>query len=996
MTTMSSTGGAGRRAIKPFALLAAAVVGLPVMWGAVAQAKPQPAPAPAAAGTVSPADRDRVMGKGWQSSQDRAWTTAGDAEGFHVLVADAASGYTWRTAATLREGGFDTDRWIGNACVTASGRRAVVVYAPRNFTNKFELSARGGFTAVVDLDTGAVTKLPVTTSLAYFNPGCGTGEAVALTQEGDETRPGTRLLRLDAERGTLGTKVLVKGQLTSAVPVGDDFVGALGAHLTRVDTKGGTTTLGQAGNVPFAIRPDRDGGVNYLEVDGADMRARRLTGKRTVTLAEGGQGAFGLERGAGGRVFLTGKPASVKLLPAAVSRLDVPASAEVSTTGQLAFHRTMTAEETLPGATPPAAGSPVRLSAVVPQTGRSVTFQVAPPRAEAIAGAADSPALGSSNPATAPRGSRTSRTVTPSGKTMDDVTTPYNPKDPDPWCAVPRNDITTLAYHPRPRQIEWAVDYAIFGALTQPRPANFKKFGLPAYSPQGLFPPRQLVGGGHVAAQVMLGILAQESNLWQSSQTESGEYGNPLIGNYYGRKYYDADTSDDWRIHWDEADCGYGVGQVTDGMRKAGREKPGEVARPATHQRAIALDYAANIAASLQILQDKWNQTYSNGLIINNGDPTKIENWYFAAWAYNSGFYPSKGDGSPWGVGWSNNPINPRYDPTRHPFLDVRDPFDLDDNVPVFSDAAHPQDWPYQEKVIGWAAQSIDTGDDGVGFRTAFWIGDPLEARLRRTKQKPEASLFCNASNTCDPLARVQPNEPGMELEPPGPCVHQNSAGQYDLKCWYHGPVAWKGDCDESCGFEGIRYDVPDNYAEPTDGTHNPPQCTPVGLPSNALIVDSISLNNTMPRCGNASRNDGSFVMQFAEGWPGEYTSKIDTHQLDNGFGGHHWFTRARGSFRFQVVATWRPPVGHTGRTGVYVYIPPSGGRVNDAIYEVNTGDGRVRLVKVDQDAHRGKWVFLGNYQLGANANVKLDSMRPGASEKTISMDAMAFVPGGV
>ncbi|MED7930482.1 hypothetical protein SMD20_40090 [Nonomuraea sp. LP-02] len=45
-------------------------------------------------------------------------TTAGDATGFHVLVADGG---------LLSEPGFDTDTWIGNICVTASGERAVVV-----------------------------------------------------------------------------------------------------------------------------------------------------------------------------------------------------------------------------------------------------------------------------------------------------------------------------------------------------------------------------------------------------------------------------------------------------------------------------------------------------------------------------------------------------------------------------------------------------------------------------------------------------------------------------------------------------------------------------------------------------------------------------------------------------------------------------------------------------------------------------------------------------
>lgn len=108
---------------------------------------------------IHPADRPAVLGDGYRSSDDRAWATSGDAAGFHVLVADAADGYRWRTAATLAEPGFEADAWIGNACVTGSGDRAVVAYAPRTFTNDPELMSRGAFTAVVDLRTGAVTKL---------------------------------------------------------------------------------------------------------------------------------------------------------------------------------------------------------------------------------------------------------------------------------------------------------------------------------------------------------------------------------------------------------------------------------------------------------------------------------------------------------------------------------------------------------------------------------------------------------------------------------------------------------------------------------------------------------------------------------------------------------------------------------------------------------------------------------------------------------------------
>lgn len=97
-----------------------------------------PAKPPTDPSSTDPAKRDELLGKGWRQSGDRLWTTTGDRTGFHFLVAEAKTGYTWRTAATLSEPGLDADAWIGNACVTASGKRAVVVYAPRTFTNDLD------------------------------------------------------------------------------------------------------------------------------------------------------------------------------------------------------------------------------------------------------------------------------------------------------------------------------------------------------------------------------------------------------------------------------------------------------------------------------------------------------------------------------------------------------------------------------------------------------------------------------------------------------------------------------------------------------------------------------------------------------------------------------------------------------------------------------------------------------------------------------------------
>ena len=81
---------------------------------------------PAPSASVAESKRAEVLGKDWRSSGDRMWTTVGDGKGFHGMTADARTGYTWRTIATLAQPGLDADSWIGNACLTASGQKLVV------------------------------------------------------------------------------------------------------------------------------------------------------------------------------------------------------------------------------------------------------------------------------------------------------------------------------------------------------------------------------------------------------------------------------------------------------------------------------------------------------------------------------------------------------------------------------------------------------------------------------------------------------------------------------------------------------------------------------------------------------------------------------------------------------------------------------------------------------------------------------------------------------
>ena len=107
-------------------------------------------------------------------------------------------------------------------------------------------------------------------------------------------------------------------------------------------------------------------------------------------------------------------------------------------------------------------------------------------------------------------------------------------------------------------------------------------------------------------------------------------------------------------------DCGYGIGQVTSGMHN------GE--SPAFDRARVAGDPTYNLATGTQILAAKWKATQCVG----DNQPSIIEDWYTATWAYN-------------GLAYSNNPSNPAYSSTRG----------------IYNPAVGGSR-PYQEKVFGW------------------------------------------------------------------------------------------------------------------------------------------------------------------------------------------------------------------------------------------------------------------------------------------------------
>ncbi|MET7468478.1 SGNH/GDSL hydrolase family protein [Micromonospora sp. NPDC005686] len=1015
---------------RPLATVGALLLASTLLAPSTASARPpDPGAAPAGSGTPAagsapshrrPAahpdrvrDPDARLGSGWRRSADRAVTTSSDATGLHVLVADESQAYAWRTAATLAEPGFDTDQWIGQACVTGSGRRAVVVYAPRTFTNKDVLMQRGGFAAVVDLKTGAVTKLPERVSLAYHNPGCGAGEDVVLSRLEQPSRPGedarTWLGRVDTRRPAAAIRVVrATGQVSSALPVGKRLIGAKGLSLVQVGAKGAVKSLSSTDATPFRLLADGPDGVAFQVVRNGRTEFKRFSAGRVTAHGSAPVGEVKLRAGAGGRVFAVGGRAEERMakgLPGTWRAVDGLPDSDISTTGALAVLRATTGREAAGRLEArPGDGQAERVEILARRTANDnrLDFSV-DPQVTGV-GRVSSPSLaGASGGSAGARagGSTGARTAASTGD--PDVT-----DDPDRSCAVSRNDPKIQVYQPTVAQMEWAADLAVRNMLTFQRPANWNNNGMAAYSPQEMFPSLALAGGGNVPAQVFLGILAQESNLWQASyHAVDASVGNPLTSvGYYG---LDLGSPKYELIDWAKTDCGYGAGQVTSGMKRTDKDQwIAGVQWTETKQKAVALDYATNVAAGLRILQDKWNQTRNAGLIANNGDPKYIENWWFAIWAYNTGFYPQdpQNPSAPWGVGWANNPANTDYPADRKRFLTA--PLDVPNADPPIDDevgydnAKHPNHWSYPERVTGFAYTSLIR----YNYKTKGWTPTYATAQARQPDVAQAARYtFCEPDiNDCDET--LPPKIPGdFPKTAAGACQRD------DLRCWWHGPVTWT-DCAVNCGLENRRYTAvePRPYAQPGDNVHPTPvtsdgACKVEGLPSTGVkIIDDI--DTTVPLGAEGCRPDytkgGRFSMNFATytqyGGNVVTPGKVDLHQIGAGFGGHFWFSHTYHKDQqptYRITGTWT--INPTNAwTRVWAHLPDHGAHTRQADYIIRRPNGAVehRIIPTQWESNR--WVNLGVFDFTGSGTPKVELSnftRDGAGVQDVAWDAIAVQP---
>ena len=512
------------------------------------------------------------------------------------------------------------------------------------------------------------------------------------------------------------------------------------------------------------------------------------------------------------------------------------------------------------------------------------------------------------------------------------------------------------------------------------------------YSPELDFPQAKLTGGSyHVPALVVAGILAQESNFNQASwHATGGTAGDPLIADYYGN------GGSSSFINYSKADCGYGIGQITDIMN-AGNSIG------LTIQQRVAVNYAENIAATVQHLANAWNQlaAYNPAITVNNKDPQWLENWYAAIWAYNSGVEPRNASyglpsgcsapGPPnctdsagnWGLGWSNNPINPIYPPNRTIFLEYS-----------YADAATPQDWPYQEKVFGWMATPLLRYSAALGKNVAAYPTNPGYLA------QPPITDFC--STTVD---NCNPNDSAKLY-----CGYQAS-GPLQYHCWWHGSDSFATCSDGTSCTPDLQ--VSSDTSEPAATNPVPPVCNldtsqvPTSTSAGPTIIvteESGPANsgqkdiNVVGCAGSQNwKPAGTFSVSYATDSQGDPLGQVDFHQLGGGFGGHMFFTHTvpqSAASTNQVVGTWAPGITSPGVFQIKVFVPSLGAVADPAVYTVTSSNGSKVERTINQGSYSNQWVSLGDFTLGTNASVSLTNVTAnGDYASDLAYGAVAFIP---
>jgi len=1042
----------------------ARLLAAPCLFGALvvpvtATVTPQPAATPAAGRDGGFAQPATALGSGWASSGDELVTATGDSGGYHVMVASEQNAFAWKNLVTLTAPSDDVGPYTGEICTTGDGKYAVAVYAPSASTNTPALVEAGSFVAVINLATGKAIPVAARVQLAYYDPGCGLGDTAVLTRALGTGEQRSQLVDVDAATGKITAVTTVSAQVTNAFHSDGGDIGIVGGSLARIGPSGSVTRFARLAGEAYAVVPTSDG-IDTVSASGGHAVVQRWTGTRLQTLGTGKLTELGLYPQAGGGDLLVGDTTGIRAdsgtrllagsrVPDAVSRQgdliatqvvseevqaiqtkQVGAATPSELAGRIRISATATRTRTSVSAVVPASG-PVS-ETMAGMTTAAAAQPVAGPRAASLAAAASGYVDGGANPAAT---SDYEAAVDLSNSTDGGAAT----------CLVPRNSPTDQALQPTAAMVEWAVDQAVHGTLDVDRGPDYLSTGQAEYQPQVMFPPVVLDGpAGTIPAQVELGILAQESNFDEASwHAVPGDSGNPLIADYYGTAAATG-TADNPDVvpDYDASDCGYGIGQVTDEMSSLDSSQ-----LSTADATAVATDYAANIAASVQILSKTWNQlaTMSPALLVNGGDPNYIENWFLAIWGYNSGVYP-QADASAnggYGVGWYNNPANPQYPADRAMF---------NDNVTTSNDAAQPQLWSYEEKVMGWIEHPQIKGTTAEYAQPNFGSGEVDPNYGGATVSGPGIDMpghyeFCSTSvNACD------------SSEASDPCPDD------DGSCWWSQPVTWiSSENSTTAATEALSYGL--GSSEPAMDAQYPADCPNEtdfrdDLPTGTMIVTDLNdpLQNT--RGCAWLKSDGKFTIRLGDNialssnqggamQANPMSAQIDLHQIGAGFLGHFYFTHTYdlgshtdpltgdtdageqsatttvipadpddasdpgyttyatvpAQVQHEVTGTWIPgiPSGTTAQSyAIIAAIPDHGANAADVTYHIDHGftdsgqliDSTVDTCEASQPSDGNTWMFLGTYTLGPGADVWLNNMVPGATGTSdVAFSSVIFMP---
>jgi hypothetical protein len=899
----------------------------------------------------------------WWEGDDFLVTARPSAEGYSLLIGWERQKYVFRPLATIQPGGYGDDVWLGYHCLTGDRQHVVVSLLPRWAVNRLALRDRGALVYVVTVATGEVRPLVKGVAFKRHAVGCGAGSQLALLRHLDTDQARTELLVADAARASVRSVGTFQGQLTWPVPGPGGRVLAL-RNSTVVEATAGRPSLEPVTRVAgeaYNLVATSDGRTSLLAL-GQDRRVTGfdLAGRRAVEVGSGPADQVRLLRTARNGAFfgldrLRSRPATPAAIPTAPGAGGGPPRRLVP--------ETVSAEgKVVLAATAPRQDVEATRRVAAQRRSDSSNEQLEPTKRLFWTGSGEM-LHGQSPQGRSPEAVEAVPTFDGSGQPGVTSTTPT--------CGVPRNEPRRTAYGATNVQASWAVEMASRELLVgqNARPANYLSSGLAGYSPSIDFDlPALRPAGGNVPPAVMNAILAQESAYRQASRrTLPGSGGNPVIADYYGAN----GTLD--IIDYANADCGYGISQVTTGMRIS------ETSISPNGKAKVAIDYAENIQAGMNILVKKWNQLYGSNIRLNDSNPAYVENWYFALWAYNSGVQPDARFGNTsgctpgpsctdqygnWGLGWTNNPRNSDYPPTRTVFLRE-----------TYADAENPSDWPYQERILGWAETPVKN------FR-----GDPAYAPAVAGPNNPSGVVtypdrlsFCTDSNSCDPTATTG-----------------EGCRRADFRCWWHESITVFSNCAGTCARSPFTWAV--DSREPAGENPWRPECNS-SLGPGAVIVDDLNDPSANIFCPSRNwQNRGTFTYTVGSNTAGQPLGIIDFHQVATGLGAHTWFAgnRVASDTAHRVTGIWRPANLAAGTYVVKAHIPTAGAGTESAVYKVTTIDGSVRQRTINQHEHYNHWKTIGVYQLGPNAQVELTNVTAFDTQSgkgTVAWDAVAFVP---